>query len=128
MPILVLACVGLVGMILGIIAFVSNIRRTRSGLFPSYWLSFRWVALLLGIIMAFLSWYLALDVTIPIETPEGTGQVVGIPFFALFLDHTGRDYIWPLTPVAGIANCIFWFLLPQMILFMYGRTGKKTKE
>jgi hypothetical protein len=38
-----------------------------------------------------------------------------------YFDSAGRDYVGPLTMPGVIANMIFWALVPQIILNIWGK-------
>ncbi|MBK7585841.1 MAG: hypothetical protein IPI67_37360 [Myxococcales bacterium] len=35
---------------------------------------------------------------------------------AAYFDERGRDYVGMQTPVAGIANAVFWYLFPRLVV------------
>ena len=93
-----------------------NAASQRSGLARPIWLAlFRykaWVGLPLGVAVVFVSYSVA----------DGgpVHGVIGIPFPAIFLDATGRDYVGIFTPVAIAANVHVGYKLPELLLWMLG--------
>jgi hypothetical protein len=58
-----------------------------------------------------------------VALPEGTGRVVGIPFFVAFFDAEGSDYVGWITYVGAIGNAIVWLLVPQLLVAVYLRVA-----
>lgn len=108
MPLL-LSVFGLAALILAVVSIRYTGRHLKAGLLPAGWRRTRgilWVAgIALGGLGAFCSYY-----------PYGGGRVFGLPFFSAYFDEAGRDYVGPLTMPAFIANGVFWFLFPQLVL------------
>jgi len=46
--------------------------------------------------------------------------VIGVPFFVAFVDASGKGGISLLTAPLALLNAVFWFLLPQLVLALYG--------
>ena len=44
------------------------------------------------------------------------GRIVGVPVFVAYFDSDGRDYVGPLTMPGVIANGLFWFFVPQLVI------------
>ena len=112
---LLLAMLGLAGIVLGIFAgrFVKRFASSRQ--VPSSWAIFRTSATVVGIIMAVAS----VPLTYAMGYPYAEGRAVGIPFFAAYFDSRGSDYVGPLTYVAAIANMSFWYFFPKLVLAGY---------
>jgi hypothetical protein len=106
---LLLAVVGLAALILAVIGVSYTGHHIKAGLLPSGWRRARrilWVAgIVLGCFGACCSFY-----------PYGGGRAFGLPFFSAYFDEAGRDYVGPLSMPALIANGIFWFFVPQLVL------------
>ncbi len=83
------------------------------------------MVLALGLALAVGSWLLTFFMGYPVSVEPKPGRVVGIPFFVAYFDSEGRDYVGPLTLPGAIANSLFWFLVPQLVLrFFHRREGK----
>ena len=118
MLILVFSIFGLLGIVLAAIAAVSNRRRAASGTPTARWIiARRWsgrLGLLLGIGSIFVSY--------PLQHQGETWRVMGFPFFAAAFDSRGADYVGITTIPAMIGNFVFFFALPQIILWTTGRS------
>lgn len=127
MPIIVivLAGVGLVGIVAGLYAVYAAGKFAARGAAPAKWRLLRLSALALGVVLGVATWPLTVWMGYPIETPSGVGRVVGLPFFVAFFDSAGRDYVGPLTTPAAIANVVFWFMVPQLALLFGGHHWRK---
>jgi len=115
---LTLAVAGLAGIVSGVMALRRNlaalqIRENRGSGSGQGVFTF---VVLIGSLMGIGSWLATGLMGYPVETPEGVGRAVGVPFFVAFFDFRGRDYLGPLTIVAVVANAVFWFLVPQIFL------------
>jgi hypothetical protein len=53
----------------------------------------------------------------PIHAEAEVGRIVGFPFFVAYFDSEGRDYVGVLTMPGVIANALFWFVAPQLVLY-----------
>ena len=125
-PILALFCIGIVGLVAGTIAVWQLRRISRSELTkPRRWRLLRGAATLTGLAMGIGSFFLTGWTMYPVAEPAGTGHVVGIPFFAAYFDAQGRDYVGAITLVSGAANVIFWFLVPQIVLWLYAAIWRR---
>lgn len=127
MPIIVvvLAGLGLVGIVVGLYAVYAAGKFATRGPTPAKWRLLRLSALAIGVVLGVATWPLTAWMGYPIETPSGVGRVVGLPFFVAFFDSTGRDYVGPLTMPAAIANIVFWFMVPQLALLFGGHYWRK---
>ena len=116
MPIIALAIVGLLGIVGGFVA--SRLGRSRcaadpSSAFSRWWKIARW----LGLALAVASWPLTGFMAYPYAGTNGNpGRVAGIPFMAAYFDEQGRDYVGTQTMVAVLANAVFWFLVPRLVV------------
>ena len=119
------ATIGLVGLVVGVFAlrFISRVQ--RSGETPPNWRRLRWTTLVFGALLGIGSWPLTFLMGYPIATPEGPGRIVGLPFFVAFFDSAGRDYVGSVTLLGCIANLAFWFMVPQMIVAVYGALWRR---
>ena len=120
-PVIVLAVIGLAGIISGVFALRFIARLSLSTGAPPRWRGSRIAAVITGLILGVASWPLTFWMGYPIGTPEGPGRIVGLPFFVAFFDSAGRDYVGPLTLVGCVANGIFWFMAPQLVIAGLGR-------
>jgi hypothetical protein len=114
--ILVLAFLGLLALIAGGFAMRRNWSVSGSG--KSTQLSRRawWIAIGFGVLLGIASWPLTYFMGYPLRTEVETGRIVGIPFMVAYFDAQGRDYVGPITLLGAVANTVFWFLVPQMLL------------
>ncbi|MBE7481538.1 MAG: hypothetical protein HS104_16350 [Polyangiaceae bacterium] len=116
MPIVALAIVGLLGIVGGFVA--SRVGRSRSAADPSsaftrWWRIARWI----GLALAVASWPLTGFMAYPYAGANGRpGHVAGIPFMAAYFDDQGRDYVGTQTMVAVLANAVFWYLFPRLVV------------
>ena len=118
--ILVFASVGLIGIALGIWAWRYVSRSAARSPQPD-WTWVRLGALVLGLVLAFASFFFVTALGYPISTPDGPGRIVGWPFFVAYFDSAGRDYVGLLTYLGGLGNFVFWLLVPQFFLAAYAR-------
>ena len=119
--VIVLALVGLAGIIAGGAALWKNWQRAKSTRAPHSLRRWVWVCLLLGVLLGAASWPLTFWMGYPIHVDAEVGRVVGFPFFVAYFDSEGRDYVGVLTMPGVVANCLFWFLLPQLVVYLFAR-------
>jgi hypothetical protein len=81
-----LACLGFSGIVAGAFALRATGEFFARGPAPNKWRLLRITALVIGIIIGIASWPLTYWMAYPIDTPEGTGHMVGFPFFVAFFD------------------------------------------
>jgi hypothetical protein len=119
MLIVLLALVGIVGIVIGGLAvrFVRN--ATSEDLMAGRLITLRWTAVAVGLVFGLVSWPLTFAMGYSYTTPREVGRVVGLPFMAAYFDAAGHDYVGPLTLPAVLANSIFWGLCPQIMLAGY---------
>ena len=116
MPIVALAILGLLGIVGGFVA--SRVGGSRSAADPAstftrWWRISRW----LGVALAVASWPLTGFMAYPYAGANGKpGHVAGIPFMAAYFDEQGRDYVGTQTMVAVLANAVFWYLFPRLVV------------
>jgi hypothetical protein len=116
MSIVALAIVGFLGIVAGFVA--SRVGRSRnaanpSGKFAKWWRAARW----LGLGLAAASWPLTGVMAYPYAGATGKpGHVAGVPFMAAYFDEQGRDYVGTQTLVAVLANAVFWYLFPRLVV------------
>lgn len=123
--VIVLALIGLAGIIAGLVALRRNWQRAKGGTAVVPHQRRLWVVLALGLALAVGSWLLTFFMGYPVSVEPKPGRVVGIPFFVAYFDSEDRDYVGPLTLPRAIANSLFWFLVPQLVLrFFHRREGK----
>jgi hypothetical protein len=102
-----LACLGSAGIVAGAFALRATGESSTRGPAPNKWRVLRFTTLVIGILIGITSWLLTYWMTYAIDTPEGIGHIVGLPFFVAFFDSAGRDYIGPLTMPGMVANAFF---------------------
>src|SRR5262249_11774419 len=85
------------------------------------WKRIRLAAFMVGLALAFASFFFVTVLGYPISTPEGPGRIVGWPFFVAYFDSEGRDYVGFLTYIGALGNFVFWLLVPQFCLAAYAR-------
>jgi hypothetical protein len=124
--IVVMAIVGLAGLVAGVFALRTAARVSRSTELPPHWRRGRITAIVIGAILGAASWPLTFWMGYPLATPEGTARIVGIPFFVAFFDSAGRDYVGPITLVGCLANCAFWFMVPQVFVAIKARRWQRS--
>ena len=126
--ILILASVGIVGIVSGVVAwrFLRGLTATKSGRKLA---TLRLAALIIGIAAAGASWPLTGRMSYPYaETNGNVGRVAGIPFMAAYFDAHGFDYVGPLTMPAVLGNALFWFMIPQLALAGYAVARRWTRS
>ena len=64
----------------------------------------------------------------PMATPEGPARIVGVPFFVAFFDSAGRDYVSAWTLWGCVGNVLFWFMVPQIAVSIYGRQWRQARH
>jgi hypothetical protein len=118
MTIIILAIIGLAGIILGVVSLFWANSLSRAEATPKKWKRMRIMTLLLGIILGTVSWPGSYFMGYPYKGEEEnpTGRVVGLPIMVAYFDAEGRDYIGPFTMPAVFGNGLFWFFLPHVIL------------
>ena len=107
---LALAVVGLIGLIVGFFVSSSLRSRRKQDLFVARWAT---VATVLGGLLAVANF-----VSVGFSYPLDGARVMGIPFLCAYFDHRGFDYVGPLSLPAAIANALFWFFVPKIVLFV----------
>jgi len=112
-----LAALGLIGIVAGTLAW--RHAAPRSGR------AAKSVAYGIGAALAAASWFARDSLAYAGEGPNGPGTVIGIPFFVAFVDATGKGGMTFLTAPLALLNAAFWFLLPQIVLALYGMLRAK---
>ncbi|NUP08862.1 MAG: hypothetical protein HOW73_22675 [Polyangiaceae bacterium] len=128
MPVLVLAIVGLIGIVAGIVS--SRIAKKRRTEFPNGRFA-KWfnVSMWLGLGLAVASWPLTGLMGYPYPDDLGRpGRVVGIPFIAAYFDHLAADFVGPLTLPAILANCLFWFHFPRVVVVAISSACQRVRK
>ena len=110
---------GIIGIIAGVLALKFVDRAASRAPSAAPWRVIRTSALVAGscLVVATYVWVTALGYEI--STPEGSGRIVGLPFFVAFFDARGADYIGWITYVGALGNAVFWFLVPQLGVAAY---------
>lgn len=112
------ALIGLLGIVLGILALRTLERDLRrSGVVPA-WKAARWCALSIGVLLAVGSWLGREWLSYSGNGPQAPGTVVGWPFFVAFRNAGEAGGITFLTFPLAVLNAAFWFLLPQLLLWL----------
>jgi hypothetical protein len=119
--VIVLALIGVVGIVAGAVALRTNWVRSQVGQTTTFRRWWPWIALLLGTLLGIASWPLTYWMGYTIQIEAQPGRIVGFPFFVAYFDSEGRDYVGSLTLPGVIANCIFWFFIPQLALRFFNR-------
>lgn len=116
MIIVVLAVVGLIGILAGVLAARAGARLSAES--PSSGFSSRLrIARLSGYALAVATWPLTGVMSYPYADDAGRpGRVAGIPFLVAYFDSQRHDFIGPLSLVGLIGNAAFWGLLPRLIV------------
>jgi hypothetical protein len=120
MIIIILAIVGLLGMIIGIMSLFWAKTLGKSETAPKNWKRLRIIVLVIGILVGLASWPGTYFMGYPYkgEKETDTGRIVGIPIMVAYFDSEGRDYVGPFTMPGVVGNFIFWSFLPHTILVM----------
>lgn len=119
--VIVLAVLGFAGILAGVIALRKNWLRSKAGESTASMRRWLWLSLLLGAVLGVATWPLTYWMGYPIQLEAQPGRIVGFPFFVAYFDSEGRDYVGPLTLPGVIANCVFWFFVPQLVLRFLSR-------
>ena len=114
--VIIIAIIGFLGIVAGVFALRANWLKVKLGESNNLTGRWLWFAMLIGIVLGISSWPLTYFIGYSIHIEAQVGRVVGFPFFVAYFDNAGRDYVGPLTLPGVIANCIFWFLIPQLAL------------
>ena len=117
---------GLAGIVVGLLALRSVARSSRDD--SRGWRIARIGALVVGVIVGLASWRLTYWMGYPIPTPDGPARLVGLPFFVASFDSEGRDYVSDWTLWGCIGNVLFWFMVPQIALALYGRRSRHERQ
>ena len=118
---LVLAIMGLLGIVLAVVAIRSNRQFAVSGQAKKDWLLARRISGPLGLILGAASYFIWYDFNYNGET----WRVMGFPFFAAAFDPRGSDYVGITTIPAVVGNFLFFAVLPQLALWATGsRRGR----
>lgn len=125
---ILLACVGLVGVIAGVLASRANDGFPSQGAAPRTWPRLLRISRIFGLIVGVCTWPLTYWMGYSIATPNGVGRIVGIPFMVAFFDSKGHDYIGLMTVLGVIGNGVFWSLVPEGFLFAYGHLWRKRHD
>jgi hypothetical protein len=113
-----LAILGLSGLVCGTLAFRAIRRSATDGADCAVTRS-RKIALKVGAGLGLASWPLTILMSYPYADDMGSvGRVAGVPFFVAYFDAKGFDYVGPLTMPAVVLNAVFWFLLPQIVMYV----------
>ena len=117
---------GLPGIGVGVADFVSNNRARGSEVGSRGWQVARTVTLPLGAIFAFATWPLTYFMGYPVPEGDAYGRVVGLPFMVAYFDSAGLDYVGgTITLLALAGNAIFWFLAPEIVLWLVRRRSRE---
>lgn len=125
LSVIVLAVLGLGGILGGIYAAFATATFSNKGPAPRKWKVIRARLFVIGIPAGLATWPLTYWMGYRVETADGVYRIVGIPFMVACFDSAGRDYVGPLTMPGVIANIVFWSLLPQVFLLFWGRIWRK---
>jgi hypothetical protein len=110
---------GLAGLAAGITALWLNLRGAPPGGDAARWRAARTAAFAIGLVLGGVSIPLTFQLGYPVETWEGHGHVVGVPFFVAYTDWSGQDYLSVLSFADVAGNSVFWFLVPQLALWLW---------
>ena len=123
-----LMIIGIVGTVIGVISLCYNILISKK----RSW----FIAIVFGIFIAAGSVYGRGFLRYPVpeqdtrisgtNSPGGMPYIIGIPFFVSFRDADGMGQGNPFPQPGLIANALFWFLVPQIILTIAQRAQKKS--
>lgn len=122
---MVLAAVGIVGILTGAIAFVSNALLPEIGQVPVGWKRCRRCSILIGVLLGAGALLFGHFLSYRVKEADGFGRVVELPFTVAYFDREGFDYVGWITIPATVGNAVFWFLVPQFLLWTYARSGRK---
>jgi hypothetical protein len=115
-PIIVLAILGVIGIVAGILASrVGTDRRTAApaGRFARHFRISKWI----GVGLALASWPLTGLMSYPYDDGPGRpGRIAGVPFIAAYFDQHGADFVGPFTIPAVLGNSVFWFYFPRLMV------------
>ena len=113
-----LAILGLSSLVCGTLAFRAIRRSATDGADRTVTRS-RKFALVVGAVLGLASWPLTGWMSYPYADATGSvGRVAGVPFIVAYFDAGGADYVGPLTMPAVVLNAVFWFLVPQIVMYV----------
>ncbi len=124
---IVLAILGLVGIIAGIYSSIKANSIFKEMNTPTNWKRTRIVIIIVGLVIGMATWPLTYWMGYPIIINEENWRIVGLPFFVAAFDSAGRDYVGVLTMPGVIANSVFWALMPQMGLYLWAKKRIKNE-
>jgi hypothetical protein len=127
MIIFILILIGIVGIVVGIWSIIYLRQFKESEYAPQNWKKLRARVLLIAILLGLLTWPGTYYMGYPFagEVEKDKGRIVGIPFFVTYFDSEGRDFLGPFTRISVTLNGLFWFFVPNILLFAYAKKRKK---
>ena len=123
--VVVLAFLGLGGMVVGTWALVAAFLPTSQFQQYSHWWLWRSAMLVVGVLSGWATWRFPLVLGYHRTFDDGRWWFAGLPFFEACFDSRGRDFIGEFTLPAAIGNVVFWFLVPQIVLSLFVRLYSK---
>jgi len=122
----VLAIIGLSSLILGLWSVLYISRFSKSEHASLKWKKQRISVLVIGLIIAVLSWPGTILMGYPLSFNGEVIRVVGIPFIVAYFDSRGHDYVGSITLLSPFGNVIFWFLIPHILFGIHTKykTGR----
>jgi len=122
MLILVLAALGLLLLVIGVLSVRYVFKAQRTGHIPPRWGVLRAVVIGTSLSLAPIS----LFARYPYRDSEGKlGHVIGLPFLAAYFDSAGHDYVGGITLFATVGNAVVWLLIPWILLAVYVRLSQR---
>jgi len=117
--VLAISLLGFAGLGGGAAALWANLRGAAPRLSPGAWRAAQLISVAAGVVFGLLSAALTFSMGYPVETADGNGRVVGIPFFVAYIDRLGQEYLSSLSLAGLIGNGVFWFLVPKVVVFLW---------
>jgi hypothetical protein len=117
--VLAFSFLGVLGIGLGLAALWKNFKGGPPRISADAWRNARIAVAVVGLGLGGLTVPMTFSMGYPVETADGHGRVVGIPFFVAYIDRLGEEYLSSLSLAGAVGNGVFWFLTPQFALFFW---------
>ena len=122
----ILTIIGIIIILVGLVAFNKVLHFHKNNFLSIHWSSLRNITIIIGLIIGVSSWLGTSFFCYSFPTTEGGGRVIGIPFYIEVFDPYGPEDKSQYRILSTIGNALFWFLLPQIILLVYGLIRRKS--
>ncbi len=122
MIIIALEILGLTILVTEIISIIKNYRLKKILTNDATWRKLYWWSWIIGFPLAIASVFMVYGV----KSDSGDlYKILGVPFVAGAFDSKGADFVSSLTPVFMLLNMTFWFLTPQLYMWVWSFRVRK---